>query len=102
VGEYGGTFASKEAALFAVPSIVEQGKLPSYDEKLAAVTKHFNTLRQSIVDGEAERQRARADREARLEQIREEFTGLVTSVALTNAQRTAVIEAANLLGLKLQ
>jgi hypothetical protein len=100
-GEYGGLFSSKEQALFMVPLLVEQNKLPSYAETLAKATANFEKLRQAHKDDDADRQRAKEARAEKIQRIREEFAGLLGSGTLTNSQTTALTDAAALLGVTL-
>lgn len=99
--EGGGTFASKEQALFAVPTMVTQGKLPSRDEVAADVAATVRTLRANLDAQKAHRQHVKAERESKMRQIAEEFSGMIAGGNLTNAQNVALTTAAELLGVKL-
>lgn len=101
VAEYGGSFNSKEHALFTVPLLIEQGKLISRADAEAKARETFATMRKAFEDNNAARARLRDEREATLSLIREEFAGMVGSGTLSNAQTVAVTKAAELLGVKL-
>lgn len=100
-GEYGGSFNSKEEALFTVPLLVEQGKLISAEEARAKAQETFAIMRQAHEEGEADRNRLREERAETLRFIQSEFSGMVAAGALSNAQTVALTKAAELLGVTL-
>lgn len=99
--EYGGSFNSKEEALFTVPLLVEQGKLISVEEARAKARKTFDTMRKAHEEGEANQKRQREERVENLRFIQTEFSEMLTAGTLSNAQTVAITKAAELLGVKL-
>ena len=98
--EYGGTFSSKEQALFAVPLMVEQGKLPSRDTVFAKSQERVATLKTNMAAQDARRKLVADQRAEDMRLIQEEFGDMLASGKLTNRQHMALNKAAELLGVK--
>ena len=98
--EFGGSFSSKEEALFRVPLMVEQGKLPSRDAVFANSQKNVATLREQMAAQEARRKAVADQRTEDLRLIREEFADLLASGRMTNRQHIALTKAAEMIGVK--
>lgn len=96
-----GSFNSKEQALYAVPMMIEQGKLRSFDAVLAEATAELERLRQNMAASAARTRQVAEERAANLRLIKEQFAGLLAAGSLTNAQTVALTTAADLLGVKL-
>lgn len=96
-----GAWLSKEAALQAVPSLVENGLLKSAEIVLAEAKAVHAELRSNLWTTEIRRQRAASERQETMERIRVGFVELLARQDVTNFQRTAVLDAAKLLGVTL-
>lgn len=86
---------SKEEVLLLVPTLVEQGKLPSSSELAATARANIEEMRQQMAARDARQARRADDKQL----ITEEFATLLAS-ELTNRQRTAIMMAAKQLDIE--
>lgn len=95
------SWLSKQALLFDVPKLVEEGDLKSATATMTEAKAYHTRLRQMMLDRELRDRSIDAERTATMNRITAGFAELLATKALTNLQRTAILDAAGLLAVKL-